>query len=87
MRIVHASLLFLALALFVLSTHGEARSLMQDMVLGKPASVPISSGEVSQANMDAGVPPGRNCVASGMHCSSSSQCCSKGCDAAFFRCQ
>ncbi len=48
--------------------------------------VQITSGAVSSDNMAAGVPKGRECVATGMHCSSSSQCCSKACSTIYFRC-
>jgi len=48
--------------------------------------VVITNGAVSEANMKAGVPAGRSCVATGMHCSSNSQCCSKGCNAVYYRC-
>ena len=71
----------------VLAASSQARVLLADTtVLGQPINWPISSGSVREANMDQGVPAGRNCVATGMHCSNDSQCCSKGCDLAFFRC-
>ena len=59
---------------------------MADTILGQPSTVPISSGAVSASNMDEGVPAGRSCIATGMSCSSNSQCCSKACNGAFFRC-
>lgn len=49
-------------------------------------TVQITNGEVSSAAMERGVPAGRACVGSGMHCSSSSQCCSKACSTIYFRC-
>ena len=79
------AMMLLVSSALVVSSH--ARVLLADTsVLGEPINWPISSGSVREANMDQGVPAGRNCVATGMHCSSDSQCCSKGCDLAFFRC-
>ena len=72
----------------LLVASSEARVLLADgTVLGQPINWPISSGAVREDNINEGVPAGRSCVASGMHCSSDSQCCSKACDTAFFRCE
>ena len=87
MQAVRTSLVLLLLASFACCPRAERRSLLADTILGQPSTVPISSGAVRESNMDEGVPAGRTCVASGMSCSSNSQCCSKSCDEAFFRCQ
>lgn len=76
---VIAALLALLLAMDAVPCMG-GRSLLS------PGTVQITNGAVSEKNMDAGVPAGRSCSATGMHCSSNSQCCSKGCNTVYFRC-
>ena len=49
-------------------------------------TVEITNGAVREKGIDKGVPAGRQCIATGMHCSSSSQCCSKACNTVYFRC-
>ncbi len=66
------AMMLLVSSALVVSSH--ARVLLADTtVLGDPINWPISSGSVREANMDQGVPAGRNCVATAMHCSSDSK--------------
>lgn len=76
---VIAALLAILLAL-------SASSSSATRTLSAADKVQITNGAVSSDNMDAGVPKGRECVATGMHCSSSSQCCSKSCSTIYYRC-
>ena len=78
---ITAAVLAILLALSA-SSSCAARTLLA----ADSGKVQMTSGAVSSDNMAAGVPRGRECVATGMHCSSSSQCCSKSCNTVYFRC-
>ena len=66
MRLSTKAVAIMLLVSSALAAGSQARVLLADTnVLGQPINWPISSGAVSEANIDQGVPAGRNCVASG----------------------